>query len=153
MIEFDNTVDQGISFGTVSAVQNLGTLSVRFWIYQDTRPSSVPVVYLDNDTTSDENWIVWLNPSANAGYIEFQASWSSVSGVWRTGDVLAVGQWYPVAVTYDNSSTANDPVIYVSGSSVSVTEIAAPSGTYVTGTNNTLYIGANAAGVLSSPDG
>ena len=49
-----------------------------------------------------------------------------------------VGQWYisspginalkHVAITYNGSSTSNDPIIYVNGSSVSVTKAATPSG-------------------------
>ena len=152
MIEFTNTLDQGVSFGTLAAVQNLNTMSITYWIYQDTRVSNAVVMYLDNATASDENWIVWLNTGA-AGQVEFQALWSGSNGIWRTGDVLTAAQWDHVVITYDNSSTANVPVIYVNGSSVAVATIASPSGTYVSGTSNTFYVGASNTGVYSPIDG
>lgn len=48
----------------------------------------------------------------------------------------STGIWHTVGLSYDNSSTSNDPVVYMDGSSVTVTEVVAPSGTpYIIGTS------------------
>lgn len=75
---------------------------------------------------------VLLN-TAGPGY-RFQVNWSGASGVW---DITppSVDVWAGIGVSYDRGSTANDPVIYLNGSSVSVTEVAAPSGTVATGSS------------------
>jgi hypothetical protein len=41
--------------------------------------------------------------------------------------------WHSIVVTYDGGSAANDPVIYVDGASVTVTETVAPVGTRIVG--------------------
>lgn len=69
----------------------------------------------------------------------FNAGWTTANGAWYT-TLPSTGSWQHVCVTYDGGSTANDPVIYVNGSSQSVTETVAPSGSKVTSTG-TLIIG------------
>jgi hypothetical protein len=40
--------------------------------------------------------------------------------------------WHHALITYDGSSTANNPIIYIDGSSVTVTRLTAPVGSLVT---------------------
>lgn len=59
----------------------------------------------------------------------FSAQWDgpSVVGSWSITRPSS-GSWHSLAVTYDNSSSANDPLIYLGGISVTVTERITPSG-------------------------
>jgi hypothetical protein len=43
-----------------------------------------------------------------------------------------------ITVTYDGSSTSNDPIFYINGSSVAVTELITPTGTMLEGVNSLL---------------
>jgi hypothetical protein len=56
------------------------------------------------------------------------------------------GAWHHIVITYDGGSTANDPVIYVDGASVTVTELAAPVGTINTANTGAYVLGNRAAG-------
>ncbi len=59
--------------------------------------------------------------------------------------------WHNLCITYNNSSSANVPVVYIDGVSVSVTTDATPSGTY-TPSATAMYIG-NAASAARVWDG
>ncbi len=63
-------------------------------------------------------------------YIE--ADWTSY-GSWywdASSPNMDDGSWHHFALTYDGSSTANDPIVYIDGSSVTVTEENTPSGSW-----------------------
>jgi hypothetical protein len=62
-----------------------------------------------------------------------------ITGV--TAPVLNLGPWNCIAVTYDDSSTANDPVMYFNGASTAVTENDAPLGNAITDAGNALFLG------------
>lgn len=57
----------------------------------------------------------------------FQRTWSTGGGVWSITKPSA-DTWHNIVVTYDGSSSSNDPLIYVDGSSQTVTEETAPTG-------------------------
>ncbi len=60
--------------------------------------------YLDNDGTAPDHTL------------SFQADWDPTDGTWKTApDAVSLKTWSYVAVTYDGSSNANDPTIYVNG--------------------------------------
>ena len=84
-------------------------------------------------------------PPTSAGYrlILFQA-FATTNGQWATPDMSASARHY-VSVDYDRSATTNDPVWYVDGAVVAVTEIQTPIGTVSTG-EDTLKCGENGAG-------
>ena len=78
-----------------------------------------------------------------AGQYIFQYGWSGAtnsSALWRFTAPTA-SAWHSIGVTYNPSSTANDPIIYVDGVSVSVTEQSAPAGTAATDASSAMRIG------------
>lgn len=69
------------------------------------------------------------------------ATYSTGNGDWFSGaNTISTGAWYHIAATYDRSSFANLPALYVNGAQTSITTITDPSGTQppYTGTG---YIG------------
>ena len=58
---------------------------------------------------------------------------------------LTYGTWYHVAATYDSSSTANLPVMYINGVSQTITTFSAPAGAQFSNVG-TAYIGNRGAG-------
>jgi len=110
----------------------------------------------DSDGENDQGRIVqkvtwfWLmnQESAGASRLRFGHHFSGNDGDWQTTDrVIVNGQTHHVVLTYDNSATTNDPVIYVDGVSVGVTEInAPPTGTADSDAANDLHIGNAIAG-------
>ncbi len=70
------------------------------------------------------------------GNIGFVQKFSVSLGQWNTA-APSPGRWHSFIVSYNNSSSANNPIFYLNGISVSVTEIPpAPSGTAVAETSN-----------------
>jgi len=72
--------------------------------------------------------------------LSLRAARSPNDARWRTNeDILTFDSiWYHVAVTYDSTSTSNDPVFYINGSVIPVTENVVPAGTKIdnAGTGN-----------------
>ncbi|PHS70538.1 MAG: hypothetical protein COB22_07890 [Cycloclasticus sp.] len=79
--------------------------------------------------------------------IKFTQLFDTTDGVWQsTAFDLTLGADGCVLVNYDNSNVANDPVIYIDGLSVALTETSTPVGTRTTDVGSDLHIGNNAAG-------
>lgn len=65
------------------------------------------------------------------GIFLWTVGFTTFGGQWSIA-IPSTGAWHHLAWTYDAGSTANDPIMYVDGSSVTVTEVQAPSGTLLT---------------------
>ncbi len=61
---------------------------------------------------------------------------------------IELNRWYHIAFTYDYNSTNNDPVIYIDGQAVDVTEEATPGGTLIGSDTATIHIGNMAGGTV-----
>lgn len=94
-------------------------------------------VYRTGDGGGSTNWLLansagsrhfWYDEAASK--LTFVVAFSTFGGLWSM-TAPATGGWHHIAWTYDDSSTANDPVMYLDGVSVTVTEDQAPSGTLV----------------------
>ena len=65
----------------------------------------------------------------SADKIQFLRGFTTTSGEWATtAGPITDGTWYYVTVTYDDASTANDPLIYLDGISQGITESGTPAG-------------------------
>ena len=71
-----------------------------------------------------------LAPFSGSG-IEFDVERQTATGAWQGLAPIYGTGWRHVAVTYDGSSTANDPVIYVDGVAQQISEALAPAGAIV----------------------
>jgi hypothetical protein len=68
-----------------------------------------------------------------SGRVFYQRTMGSVANWYITAP--ASGSWHTIGVSMNASSTSNDPVIYVNGSSVTVTENVAPTSAGGAGSN------------------
>lgn len=119
-----------------------------------TMPSqvSVWVRYLKNGTGGSAFGRLFEKPGPSTKEITLAIStttkmfierdFSGANGVWEFDDPQAntVGLWADVFFTYDDSSTSNDPLVWVNGRSVTVTRSTAPTGTPVN-TSGACYVG------------
>lgn len=137
-VEFaGTTATDAIGFGQLPQVQNLTSRSISFWLYPDTYSVAgngdiilsigaalgAEMLYLTTDK------LVYIRPH-------------STGGVWITNsNIPALGVWSHIVITYNQSSTANDPIIYVNGSSVTVTEFDTPTGTPYSQSDGVMDIG------------
>ncbi len=75
---------------------------------------------------------LYFSNSDNKLYI--QRRMGSADALW-TVDAPSSGAWHAIGVSLDASSSSNDPIVYIDGSSVTVTEVTAPTGAGITSTN------------------
>ncbi len=104
--------------------------------------------------TASANFLMRFDdPSGGFCRLRFGAPFDGgTNGDWRTTNrVVRLTEVFHWAVTYDGGDTANDPIIYINGVAVDVTEIATPTGTIRAETGN-LYVG-NATGLNRAMDG
>jgi hypothetical protein len=81
----------------------------------------------------------------DTGTYTFEVAHSTTLGLWRIA-APSSNVWNTILVLYDGSSTSNNPLIYVNGSSVTVTTIDTPAGTLST-SSDPWHIGNISAGV------
>jgi len=116
-IEFTTSYFSTLTEYTVLAWIKVGAYNVnssRFWSVGETSTSKL--VYFGLDGTASE--IIFFsrpNGTSNPG------SWAT------TTDPAPIDTVVCAAVTYNNTSTSNDPIIYVNGASQSIVENAAPA--------------------------
>lgn len=123
---------------SLASIRNLASKSIIIWMKIDSLADNLAIFGLKPTGGTDELWT--LDMQGAGPDLEFTVGWSTANGVWRMANQLTVGL-QQIAVTYSNSATTNDPVMYRNGVSKTVTENTTPSGTYRSGTSNTLNIG------------
>ena len=75
----------------------------------------------------------------------FNIPFSTTDGAWTTTNHdINFDEWQHIAITYDGSSTSSNPIIYINGISVAVTEATTPVGSISDDTAD-LYIGNRSA--------
>lgn len=127
-LTFDG-VNQQISIGTVAAFGNQATRTISTWI----KPSGL-TTYRGIVGAGVGSFQICSNDGTDCpgttGRLVYYHTFSGTDGKWILGvDSVKANEWAHVVVTYDRSSTSNDPVIYVNGVSQSVTELTTPTGT------------------------
>lgn len=127
-IEFS---DQGsnqnaIDYGLASQLSNLGQATFCCWINLKAI-TQAPIIGKYSNT---EIKVLFL---FQEGFVRWVQTFSGNDGQWRSPSILtgtaAQDKWVHLAVTYDAGNVANDPIIYVTGSSVSLVEEITPGGT------------------------
>lgn len=151
MIKFSETFPQYINFGNGFRT-GLSSRTVLWWAYFDAFTTSVihGVAWVATPPT-DEQFYSFTSSGAPVGNLSVVAKFSGSTATWRTNSAYSTtGQWYQFGITYNNTSTANDPIIYVNGAAVAITETTAPSGTYNTGsTSQTFITGASGGNTIN----
>ncbi len=88
-------------------------------------------------------WSLYVRSEA-AGKIKlvFAKNFSGNAPNWETtATEVTLNTWSKITVTYNSSATINNPIIYVNGVSVSLTESLVPSGTRSTDVGSNLVLG------------
>lgn len=135
----DGTNDNLSTANDALAGMNVNAKTFSCWVQRSADPSADQTLVIAG--TAIPGTFVWgVNhnaPAASGWRIELIANWTG-DGNWISGDISNTP--HHIAVSYDRGATTNDPVFFVDGVSVTVTEVSAPSGTAVTG-DDTLRLG------------
>jgi hypothetical protein len=141
---FDGTGDY-VSFGSAAALDNIfdGGGTFELWANISATGNNVRVISKQaNSGSFSGGWMLVeyaVGCPANTAYIWFYQAFSSANGTWRSDTCVldTTAGYQHVAVTYDNGSTANNPIFYLDGASIALTEFSTPSGTRVDDSSNT----------------
>jgi hypothetical protein len=101
------------------------TLTVAAWIRLDEMPVNAVRYLFDTVSGSTQYFRIYLNTDSRKISVR---SKRTTDGIWNGEYLLPSNTWVHVAVSYDAGNVANDPVIYINGVTVPVTEIAPPVG-------------------------
>lgn len=152
-IDLDGTNDY-VDCGSGATLDNITTVTYAVWIYADTLPTNALLFEKRPAATNDGPVFYLGDPSGGLTRIRFVQGWSTADAVWYTNSrVVSAGVWTHVAVTYDRSSTSNDPVFYLNGVSQTVFESTAPSGTVDSDAAVSLLLGIQTGGADNPFDG
>jgi hypothetical protein len=127
-----SSVSDYIKFASPPATivnQTQRTYSAYVYTTGDNTVGSIHAAFtaLDNVSTIRVAFGIILDATYNR--LEFDYLWSTGTGQWYTNSyTFAHNTWYHIAVTYNNTSTANDPILYVNGIAQAITEGHAPTG-------------------------
>lgn len=138
--------DDFVNIGSPAVLDDIATLSVCAWI----NPRTAGEIFSGSDRwggIASKGYPGWFYMTTNVfGSVRpyLYRHFSGNGGSWYpTSDTIPLNEWTHVCVTYDDTSTSNDPVFYLNGSSVTVTEENAPTGTADSEASSDLHIGTN----------
>ena len=143
-VDFDGINDY-IDCGSGATLDNLpaGNMSVACWIRADTVAGANRI--LDKRGAGGAGWT--FAQDSTVSQMQFYIDWSGGDGAWRSpNNSHSTGVWEHWVVTYNGSSTTNDPVFYKNGVLVATTEVLPPTTTRVDDAAVALLIGGLAAG-------
>ena len=98
---------------------------------------------------------VWvLNVEAQAAgkvKVNFDIVTDDVAGEWiTTATEVTLNVWTQIIVTYNSTNLTTDPIIYVNGSAVSVTESQTPTGTRISDAGTDVTVGNDPTQVVTT---
>lgn len=146
-VEFTGVNAQGIQFQDVTAVDGLAQKTISFWTNLDDIVNGDTLVSKYSNVTG-YGWYVH-----KTALIAYTQQFSGTNGIWAGTTNLTTGQWYHVAITYDNSGTANNPAFYLNGSLDVTDEISTPEGTINSDNSNNIELGYISTIANSTVDG
>ncbi|MDP3954016.1 MAG: DUF2341 domain-containing protein [bacterium] len=136
-LDFDGTND-AIAVTQNSSINDLDTFTISAWVMPDTSGGGNAGRIVDK-SGAFTSWI----PSGGNVFLS-SARWDT-DGQWRTdASLIALDTVYHIAMTYDYSSTTNNPIFYINGGLSPTTETITPSGNVNVETGD-LILGNNAA--------
>jgi len=138
-IDFDGT-DDYVNCGSDSSFDDISLLTAEAIIQPDDWGESGAGRVVQKAVVN-EGWSLFIHNSY--GGIDFIKDASGGQGLWYGGTLTVDGStWAHIAVTHDDTSINNDPLLYINGASQTVSESMTPSGSWLSDASADVYIGA-----------
>jgi|GEM_PF-4853465 len=127
-ISFDGS-DDYVNVGSSSSLDNIEVKTVSAWIKLADIDEANAIVAKGSEVAQIGWFLFYDSDPTRRHRLSFIQGWNEPAE-WHTANgTVDPDTMYHVAVTYDRGSTANDPVLYIDGVSMAVTERFSPSGT------------------------
>ena len=140
--EFDGS-DDYVYCGSHSSLDELNPITFEGWVYLDSYGS------LSAGRVFEKSNRLWFTDGFDTSRhcLSFVQHFSGTHGQWLTPTgSLSTSEWYYVALIYDGSSSANDPIVYINGVSQTLNEMNTPSGTCLSDASSNLTLGDRISG-------
>ena len=134
-----------------AVLQNIfdGGGSVEAWIYaEDWGESDAGRIISKCGSGNSNGWQLLI---ASSGVLQFLVDWSTTD-YNKTGGTISLSRWHHVAVTYDSTTAGVDAVLYIDGSSVTISGTGS-AGSVVSDSGQKIRIGARGTGLDREFDG
>ena len=131
-ILFDGTNDF-ILFNESPETNRLVKFTISAWINYSSTSGFETVLELGAGAASPIEQGITFQVHVGSEYPKLTVSFDGNEGAWSStsANTLIRGRWHHVAWSYDASSADNDPILYIDGVSVAITEDATPVGVQV----------------------
>lgn len=106
-----------------------GGYSFSCWVYVNTSGENTFGLVINSGATPQ---VLALRLAGSTTAWLTTTPWSTTRGTWTYTSPIGAGVWYHICQTYDGSSTANNPTVYINGNTVSVTLSTTPAGSFGT---------------------
>lgn len=123
--DFDGSGDY-ISITKSTAATDLSVYSYSFHAFVDSTATTNRCVFWMGGSW-EFTFGNFVQTNSGLGKMTMRAGFSTTPALWSVTQTN--GQWQNHVITYDQSSSTNDPLWYLDGTSTTVTENVAPSGT------------------------
>lgn len=121
--------DDWIDFGSDASIDAFSSKTFAAWVIKDD-DAVERIGGKEEAGVTPTGWTLQHNRTAavSTGHLTFRQDFTGTDGLWSSpNNGVPFGTLHEVGVTYDRGSTANDPVFYVDGVSVAVTETTPPT--------------------------
>ena len=143
-------VDDLITFGSGASIDNFTTITYSIWFYLDAFTTAAGMRPCGKRKSINAKGVT----AANDNCIEFFAPFTGDDGSWDSpNNSVSTGVWTHVGLTYDGALTTNDPIIYLGGTSQTISETVTPTGTLELDEASDFVVGNNATPGVRPWDG
>lgn len=132
--DFNGNFGDKVVVAEYAAIDDLTTLTLSMWMFRVASPKGFKILDMDSEYEFGIDGV---------GSLDFGAQrWDMTVGDWVTAaGVIPLNVWKHVLLTYDYSSTANNPALFINGVSTAIPVSTTPVGmTAATGVTS-LFIG------------
>jgi len=118
--------------------------SVAIWLRPESQGPTNDGRVLDKSKNGAYGWRLYCDGSDTK--LTFEIVTDACDGNWTFAFDMTGDKWQHVAIVYNSDFTTNNPIVYVNGILVAVTETTTPSGTRRTDAEEALVVGSEASG-------
>ena len=138
--QFNDLLTDYVDLGSPSSLDDTTQKTIEMWVKLNALTGSGNS--LGSHLINKGSWFIATDPANNR--MIFAQNFSTTNGRWSF-PLITTGAWHNIFITYDSSSTANNPVVYVDGVLQTVTRYSTPAGTKVADASSNLYLGRDPA--------
>ncbi|MGD0781196.1 MAG: LamG domain-containing protein, partial [Dehalococcoidales bacterium] len=144
-VDFDGSNDL-LNCGSNANLDNLynADMSLAFWMQADKETAGFCLLGKWGGTPG---WLLHMYDGGDATKMNFCQSRVTMDGGWTSpAGSIVTAAWIHFVITFNGSSTANDPIFYKNGVLVATTEVSTPAGAARDDSALNLYVGSSGAG-------